>query len=130
MRVSKNIASSDCTWTALETDEYLQIDECLSRLSDLFGEVKKSITEAISSFHSKPETMMALGGLLWYLGQLNLDRELLSCDDVWKEGHEQAENNSKNNNSTQTSILPMPCIGCQQELSIDQVQASRKVLSG
>ncbi|KAH9811473.1 hypothetical protein DFH28DRAFT_1179906 [Melampsora americana] len=76
MRVLKNIASSDCTWTALETDEYLKIDECLSRLSDLFGEVKKSITEVISSFYSKPETMMALGGLLWYLGQLNLDREL------------------------------------------------------
>lgn len=82
MRVLKNIASSDCTWTALKNDEFLEIDECLSRLSELFGEAKKKIPEAISSFHSKPETMMALGGLLWYLGQLNLDKELLSCDNV------------------------------------------------
>ncbi|KAH9808693.1 hypothetical protein DFH28DRAFT_1192787 [Melampsora americana] len=78
-----NVIDRERVRTALETDEYLEINECLSRLSELFGEVKKAISEVISSFHSKPETMMALGGLLWYLGQLNLDRELLSCDNVW-----------------------------------------------
>ncbi|KAG0139481.1 hypothetical protein CROQUDRAFT_54664 [Cronartium quercuum f. sp. fusiforme G11] len=82
MRVLKNSASSDCTWTALKPDEYLDIEECLSRLSELFGEAGKKIPQAITSFHAKPETMMALGGLIWYLGQLNLDKELLTCDNV------------------------------------------------
>lgn len=83
MRVLKNNASADCTWTALKPDEFLNPVECLSRLTEVFGDAHKKLPPAISSFQSKPETMMALGGLVWYLGQLNLDKELLTCDNVY-----------------------------------------------
>ncbi|KAH9462252.1 hypothetical protein MJO28_002962 [Puccinia striiformis f. sp. tritici] len=82
LRVLRNTASSDCTWTALKTDEFLEPEECLCRLTELFHESGGEIPEVIQSFNDKLETMQALGGLLWYLKQLNLDKDLLTCKNV------------------------------------------------
>ncbi|OAV92014.1 hypothetical protein PTTG_03580 [Puccinia triticina 1-1 BBBD Race 1] len=82
LRVLRNTASSDCTWTALKSDEFSEPEECVCRLTELFQESGGQIPEVFKSFNSKVETMQALGGLLWYLKQLNLDKDLLTCKNV------------------------------------------------
>ncbi|PLW16065.1 hypothetical protein PCANC_15356 [Puccinia coronata f. sp. avenae] len=82
LRVLRNTASSDCTWTALKSDEFLEPEECVCRLTELFQESGAKIPEVFQSFNNKLETMQALGGLLWYLKQLNLDKDLLTCGNV------------------------------------------------
>jgi DNA mismatch repair protein MSH6 len=82
LRVLRNTASSDCTWTALKSDEFLEPDECVCRLTELFQESGGQIPQVFRSFNNKLETMQALGGLLWYLKQLNLDKDLLTCKNV------------------------------------------------
>ncbi|KAA1083414.1 DNA mismatch repair protein msh6 [Puccinia graminis f. sp. tritici] len=82
LRVLRNTASSDCTWTALKSDEFLEPDECVCRLTELFQESGGQIPQVFQSFNNKLETMQALGGLLWYLKQLNLDKDLLTCKNV------------------------------------------------
>lgn len=82
LRVLRNTASSDCTWTALKSEEFLELEECVCRLAELFQESGGQIPETIQSFYNKVETIQALGGLLWYLRQLNLDKDLLTCKNV------------------------------------------------
>ncbi|CAH7683992.1 muts domain V-domain-containing protein [Phakopsora pachyrhizi] len=82
LRVLRNSASSDCTWTALKSDEFLDKDECVSRLEEIFQENGTVVPEVITSLYSNTDIMQALGGLMWYLKQLNLDKDLLTCKNM------------------------------------------------
>ncbi|MBW0479747.1 hypothetical protein O181_019462 [Austropuccinia psidii MF-1] len=82
LRILRNIAPNDCTWTALKPDEFLDVDECVCRFTELFQDKGNEIPAIIQSFYSKLETMQAFGGLLWYLKQLNLDNDLLTCKNI------------------------------------------------
>jgi len=98
LRVLRNTVPQSCQTTMLKPgSEFLDEEDTLKKLNVLFntagGEADEEeamdvdrvepakadqLPEAISSMLDKPEAVSALGGLLWYLSQLNLDRDLVS----------------------------------------------------
>lgn len=92
LRVLRNTVPHSCQWTVLKpSTEFLDEESTLRKLNVLFNpeladEDLRSVDpvdaellpEAIASMLEKPQAMSALGGLLWYLSQLNLDKDLCS----------------------------------------------------
>ena len=86
MRLLRNILPSNTRWQSFkEGKEFYSSAETLQKLGDLFeteddreGDEKPQIPEAIASMIDKPLAMEALGGMLFYLETLNLDKDLIS----------------------------------------------------
>ncbi|KAH6917837.1 DNA mismatch repair protein msh6 [Coprinopsis sp. MPI-PUGE-AT-0042] len=91
-RVLKSILPSDCLWTGLRDVEGFKYDQTLEELKTLFpsggdsmeedadGEdlLPASVPESIRQMASDRSSMEALGDMIWYLRQLNIDKDIIS----------------------------------------------------
>jgi DNA mismatch repair protein MSH6 len=95
--VLRNTISLDCQWTALKSGtEFLTPEDALSELRPLFvsesrGSGKEDamqvdgddacLPEAVRTMVSRDahEVLSALGAMITYLRQLNLDKDILTC---------------------------------------------------
>ncbi|PWN40848.1 DNA mismatch repair protein Msh6 [Ceraceosorus guamensis] len=82
LRILRNTLPSSCQVTMLKSGtEFLDHDAAMERLEQLFGssaDSHEAWPEAITSMLDRDTAMSALGGMLWYLEQLNLDQDLCS----------------------------------------------------
>lgn len=70
LRLLKNLAPSLCVWTALKPgSEFLASADCVAGLNEIYD---GNVPDTISGFYESPEAMAALGALVYYLRQLNL----------------------------------------------------------
>ena len=99
LRVMKNVLDLRCQWTSLKpSSEFLEPDSALVAIKRLIrnqhAKSKKAaaadasddeemeseddvkLPAAIESMKDDPQALSALGGMVWHLGQLNLDAEL------------------------------------------------------
>ncbi|GAA5880264.1 hypothetical protein JCM1840_003414 [Sporobolomyces johnsonii] len=100
LRLLRNCLGIDCQWTALkEGKEFLRADDAREEVVNLFKEAKNKgkggdeegmdvdeeadeealVPEDIRKMYDKPVALSALGGMIWYLRQLNLDSELVTA---------------------------------------------------
>ncbi|GAA5958465.1 hypothetical protein JCM21900_001479 [Sporobolomyces salmonicolor] len=100
LRLLRNCLGIDCQWTALkEGKEFLHAEDAKEEVVKLFKEAKNRgkggdekgmevdeeadeetlVPEDIRKMYDKPVALSALGGLIWYLRQLNLDSELVTA---------------------------------------------------
>lgn len=98
LRVLRSSVSLECQWTALKPGtEFLRPEDTKRELVKLFTPAKKaddengdldmhgdeatgpSIPEAITKMYDQDQAMSALGGMIWYLRQLNLDQDLVTA---------------------------------------------------
>lgn len=85
-RMLRNMLPSSTLWQSFRDHrEFYSSEETLRRLSDIFetadddGTVAKMrLPEAIEAMLDTPVAMEALGGMLFYLNSLNLDKDLIS----------------------------------------------------
>ncbi|GAA5943171.1 uncharacterized protein JCM15063_005224 [Sporobolomyces koalae] len=96
LRLLRNCLGIDCQWTALkEGKEYLRDADGKAEVINLFRSAKEGasdssgpeslsedqlVPESIRKMYDKPLAMSALGGMIWYLRQLNLDSELVTAN--------------------------------------------------
>ncbi|GAA5847718.1 hypothetical protein JCM3766R1_000742 [Sporobolomyces carnicolor] len=91
LRLLRNCLGIDCQWTALkEGKEFLRSDDAREEVIKLFKAAKKDgeevvdedslVPDDIRKMYDKPVAMSALGGMVWYLRQLNLDSELVTAN--------------------------------------------------
>ncbi|SDA02255.1 BZ3501_MvSof-1269-A2-R1_C50g00263 [Microbotryum saponariae] len=99
LRLLRSCLSIDTQWTALKAGtEFKRADDTRKSLVKLFKQAKEAnssndgidvetaaeeeevalVPESIRSMYDKPLAMSALGGMIWYLEQLNLDKELVT----------------------------------------------------
>ncbi|SCV67515.1 BQ2448_5126 [Microbotryum intermedium] len=99
LRLLRSCLSIDTQWTALKAGtEFKRADDTRKSLVKLFKQAKDAnsadddidveataeedeaalVPESIRSMYDKPLAMSALGGMIWYLEQLNLDKELVT----------------------------------------------------
>ncbi|CED82378.1 Mismatch repair ATPase MSH6 (MutS family) [Phaffia rhodozyma] len=85
LRTLRSIISSSCAWTAMKPQtDFTSAANTLDILSDFFalqseGSDKQAVLpEVIEKFREEPLAIESLGGLVSYLKQLNLDKDLLS----------------------------------------------------
>ena len=85
MRLLRNILPPSTMWQSFrDGKEFYTADDSLRYLGDLFetegdpAGVKPELPEAIAAMLDKPLAMEALGGMLFYLKTLNLDKDLVS----------------------------------------------------
>ncbi|BGO99350.1 DNA mismatch repair protein msh6 [Rhodotorula toruloides] len=100
LRLLRNCLGLECQWTALkEGKEFLKAEDARDEVVKLFKESKKggagegdeaemevdgaddenTVPESIRKMYDKPVAMSALGGMIWYLRQLNLDADLVTA---------------------------------------------------
>ncbi|TDL25149.1 DNA mismatch repair protein Msh6 [Rickenella mellea] len=83
-RLLKAVLPSSCLWTGLRDVEGFGYDETLEQLKDLYPddddamEEGGAIPEAIRSMIGNNGAIKALGSMIWYLRQLNIDKDILS----------------------------------------------------
>ncbi|GAA5966543.1 hypothetical protein JCM3765_000953 [Sporobolomyces pararoseus] len=91
LRLLRNCLGIDCQWTALkEGKEFLRGDDAKEEVLKLFKAANKDnapevdeellVPEDIRKMYDRPVAMSALGGMVWYLRQLNLDTELVTAN--------------------------------------------------
>ncbi|GAA6018493.1 hypothetical protein JCM11491_006423 [Sporobolomyces phaffii] len=96
LRLLRNCLGIDCQWTALkEGKEFLRSEDAREEVIKLFktantdqqaseNEEEASddalVPQDIREMYDKPLAMSALGGMIWYLRQLNLDSELVTAN--------------------------------------------------
>jgi DNA mismatch repair protein MSH6 len=84
MRVLRNTVPLSCQTTMLKAgSEFLDLHGARRKLDALFAPGEETteasvFPAAIQKMLDKPAAMSALGGMLWYLEQLNLDADLVS----------------------------------------------------
>lgn len=84
-RLLKTILPGRCIWTCLRTVEGYDYEATLNELKALYPPKKDDETavadlpEAIHSLVDNECAIMALGAMIWYLRQLNIDKALLSA---------------------------------------------------
>ncbi|KAG8888505.1 DNA mismatch repair protein msh6 [Tulasnella sp. 332] len=91
-RLLKNILPSSCLWTALRSVEGYSYDETIEALDKLFRPATKGddddamdeddqkqseIPEGIKQMLDNRTAVEAIGAMIWYLRQLNIDKDLL-----------------------------------------------------
>ncbi|KDQ07318.1 hypothetical protein BOTBODRAFT_167161 [Botryobasidium botryosum FD-172 SS1] len=81
-RLLKTLLPESCLWTALRESEGMDYHTTLKKLHELFpgdeDEENGGIPEAITSMLGQEGAVKALGSMMWYLRQLNMDQDLLS----------------------------------------------------
>ncbi|EAU89431.2 DNA mismatch repair protein msh6 [Coprinopsis cinerea okayama7 len=91
-RVLKAVLPSDCLWTGLREVEGFKYDDALKALKDLFpseedameedeGEAQllpPSVPESIRKMATDKCAIEALGSMIWYLRQLNIDKDIVT----------------------------------------------------
>lgn len=97
-RLLRSILPSSTSWTPFKDgDEFYTAEDTLRHLGDLFQReadpiaAKPDLPDAVSHCIDKPLALEALGGMLFYLNTLNLDKDLISQNnfniyDPMKEG--------------------------------------------
>ncbi|GAA5881916.1 hypothetical protein JCM16303_003463 [Sporobolomyces ruberrimus] len=96
LRLLRNCLGIDTQWTALkEGKEFLRADDAREEVIKLFKAAAKGkeasedhdevdddslVPADIRKMYDKPVAMSALGGMVWYLRQLNLDSELVTAN--------------------------------------------------
>ncbi|KIJ46677.1 hypothetical protein M422DRAFT_249838, partial [Sphaerobolus stellatus SS14] len=96
-RLFRNVLDSSCLWNSLRPSEGFKYDEAVYQLKEMFPddddamEEGQGLPEVIREMLGHKETIEALGGMIWYLRQLNIDKDLLSMKnfniyDPMKEG--------------------------------------------
>ncbi|GAA5968892.1 hypothetical protein JCM11641_000769 [Rhodosporidiobolus odoratus] len=103
LRLLRSCLGLECQWTALkEGKEFLREEEAREEVEKLFavtgkgmkqgegeGEMEDdgqeeeqatAVPESIRKMYDKPVAMSALGGMIWYLRQLNLDADLVTAN--------------------------------------------------
>ncbi|GAA5837892.1 hypothetical protein JCM9279_004059 [Rhodotorula babjevae] len=94
IRLLRNCLGLECQWTALkEGKEFLAADVARDELVKLFKEGLRGgekvmdvddpdedavVPKNVRAMYDKPVAMSALGGMVWYLRQLNLDLDLVT----------------------------------------------------
>ncbi|GAA5849819.1 hypothetical protein JCM8547_000574 [Rhodosporidiobolus lusitaniae] len=96
LRLLRSCLGIECQWTALkEGREFLRPEDAREEVEKLFreskggegeemevdgeaGEGAEVVPENIRKMFDKPVAMSALGGMIWYLRQLNLDADLVT----------------------------------------------------
>ncbi|KAK0552588.1 DNA mismatch repair protein msh6 [Tilletia horrida] len=88
LRLLKNTIPSTCQITQLKSGaEFLDREDTIQKLNELFGQQRdegeeeealkvETLPEAIRSMIDEENAISALGAMLWYLTQLNLDKDL------------------------------------------------------
>ncbi|BGP15722.1 DNA mismatch repair protein msh6 [Rhodosporidiobolus nylandii] len=94
LRLLRSCLGVDCQWTALkEGKEFLRAEDAKDEVEKLFkakaqegaeemevdGEEGSAVPDSIRTMFDKPVAMSALGGMIWYLRQLNLDADLVTA---------------------------------------------------
>ncbi|GAA6001069.1 mismatch repair ATPase MSH6 [Rhodotorula paludigena] len=96
LRLLRNCLGLDCQWTALkEGKEFLRSEDAKDEVLKLFRDAKEKegqemqveaegdedaiVPENIRKMYDQPIAMSALGGMIWYLRQLNLDADLVTA---------------------------------------------------
>ncbi|KAJ8294900.1 DNA mismatch repair protein msh6 [Rhodotorula toruloides] len=100
LRLLRNCLGLECQWTALkEGKEFLNAEDAKDEVVKLFVASTKGgagegdeeemevdgqddedvVPESIRKMYDKPVAMSALGGMIWYLRQLNLDADLVTA---------------------------------------------------
>lgn len=85
-RMLRNILPSNTLWQSFRDGrEFYSTEETLKRLADIFetteddsAETRTRLPPAIGSMLDIPVAMEALGGMMYYLKSLNLDKDLMS----------------------------------------------------
>ncbi|KAJ7591055.1 DNA mismatch repair protein Msh6 [Mycena floridula] len=86
-RLLKVVLPAACIWTSLRTVEGFDYDATLVELKKLYpGDeemdeemlLPSSVPEAIRSMADSKNALEALGAMIWYLRQLNIDKDILS----------------------------------------------------
>ncbi|KAF5356840.1 hypothetical protein D9756_006462 [Leucocoprinus leucothites] len=88
-RMLKNILPSNCLWTSLRTVEGFNYDQTFEQLKTLFPSdededmidasgLPNSVPESIREMAPYPKAIEALGNMIWYLRQLNIDKDIVS----------------------------------------------------
>lgn len=80
-RLLRTILPSSTLWQSFKVDkEFLSQEETVVALNEIFapGGGEAELPEAITSMLDKPLAMEALGGMVFYLRSLNLDKDLIS----------------------------------------------------
>jgi DNA mismatch repair protein MSH6 len=76
-RLLRNILPSSTLWQSFKDGkEFLSPEDTVSSLEEIFGSAE--LPQAIAVMTDKPLAMEALGGMLFYLRSLNLDKDLIS----------------------------------------------------
>ncbi|KAL7425166.1 DNA mismatch repair protein msh6 [Cryptotrichosporon argae] len=79
MRLLRNILPSSTLWQSFrDGKEFLSADDTIAQLNDYFGSDADAVPEAIKTCLDRPLAIEALGGMLFYLRSLNLDKDLIS----------------------------------------------------
>ncbi|KAG8907125.1 DNA mismatch repair protein msh6 [Tulasnella sp. 403] len=88
VRLLKNILPGACLWTALRESESLPYDKTLTALEEFFppddsamdddNYAQSGIPDGIKKVFDNRPAIEALGEMIWYLRQLNIDKDLLS----------------------------------------------------
>lgn len=87
LRTLRSVLPSSCVWSSLRPSEFLAPEQTLERLSDYFAapgadgedaQMAGPLPGVLEGFKENDLVLRALGGLLSYLKQLNLDKDLLS----------------------------------------------------
>ncbi|KAG1753520.1 uncharacterized protein EDB91DRAFT_1098327 [Suillus paluster] len=91
-RLLKSILPGSCLWTSLRDVEGFTYPQTITELNNMFSEVDVGdddamdedaelsgvVPQSIRDMASYRDAMEALGALIWYLRQLNIDKDLLS----------------------------------------------------
>ncbi|KAG8916636.1 DNA mismatch repair protein msh6 [Tulasnella sp. 408] len=88
IRLLKNILPASCLWTVLRETEGYDYDGTLKALEEMFPAEDEnameedifsgSIPEGIRQMMGSRVAMEAIGAMIWYLRQLNIDKDLVS----------------------------------------------------
>ncbi|KAI4525062.1 DNA mismatch repair protein Msh6 [Schizophyllum commune Loenen D] len=86
-RLLKNILPSQCTWTNLRDVEGFTYPDTIEELRKLYpdqddamddGGLPETVPQSIRDVAHSQQAMEALGSMIWYLRQLNIDKDILS----------------------------------------------------
>ncbi|KAG5654432.1 hypothetical protein H0H81_002621 [Sphagnurus paluster] len=92
-RLLKVVLPAACLWTGLRTVEGFKYEETLKELKTLYPQEQEdedmaddedkallppSVPEPIRTMETSKNAMRALGSMIWYLRQLNIDKDILS----------------------------------------------------
>ncbi|KAF8583279.1 DNA mismatch repair protein Msh6 [Ramaria rubella] len=83
-RLFKNILDGSCLWTNLRPCEGFDYEKTLEELKEMFPDDPDEIEEgngipnAIRDILGNRDAVEALGAMIWYLRQLNIDKDILS----------------------------------------------------
>ncbi|KAG8987176.1 DNA mismatch repair protein msh6, partial [Tulasnella sp. 427] len=89
IRLLKNILPASCLWTALRETEGYNYDGTIKALEEMFptgeedameedGATPSNIPHGIQQMLGSRVAVEAIGGMIWYLRQLNIDKDLVS----------------------------------------------------